>query len=667
MRDKTGGHGSVNLNFFFMCGFAFLSWVAWPDGRGEYFGTGLLAGFLALGAAMAAAKGVAALRVQYRRRRAKVLAKTSSDTLGSAKFLGLSGRMAAGVHDLKNPILAGLSDGLPVTVPEGLPVACEAGAGQGKTSNLVVVSLFHAVMNGWSVVVPDSKPEIAYLLGPTLEKLGFRVAYNNASGHPDFPDHKDSNPFAPLIEAAETKEGQTHLFNIANAIALPLIPDPKGDAQKNRFFILNERSALTLTLIALSMFHPERCYPSQALRALTDKRVFRNLCLMAQSNPDILAGDLAALGASFLDKELNNIEHFESALSGAAQSLENYRASSTLGMVGATHDIDPKDLRDTDKPPLVIFDIMQADRLDVFAKPNAVLQTSRLQALRRHTRGRWSRQVLFLCDEATNLPIPTVVKDIELMRSFGVRIALFYQSEASLRRTYGDQQAEAILSNAAEIYFSIASLKRAKELSERLGQKTIKTHNHSFTEEGSPSESIGETPRSLLSPDEILSLGDNEALMFLPGKRAIRFEKVPYYQTEPFKNLAGRNPNEVHPPSPITRYRLVYGKDASEIGPPILPDWKQRYARAKAMEGAETKTPKARLFRVRDWVWAPVATSVAAVIFSLGTPHVLMEARTNASGTSCAYVGLSGYRTVEQTTRCETIKALRFGSEGASS
>lgn len=657
MRDEIRGHGSINFNFFFSCAFAFLSWVAWPKSQGEYFGTGLIAGFLALGAALAAAKGIAALGVKYRRRRAKIKAQRSTESLGSAKYLDLPGRAAAGVHDLKNPILAGLCDGLPVTVPEYLPVACEAGAGQGKTSNIVTASLFHAVMNGWSVVVPDSKPELAYLLGKTLDEMGVRVAYNNASGHPDFPDHKDSNPFAPLVEAAETVDGHKQLFNLANTIALPLIPDPKGEAQKNRFFILNERSALVCVLICLAIFHPERCYPSQALRALTDKHVFRNLCQMAASNPDILDGDLAALGSSFLDKEVNNIEHYESALSGAAQSLENFRASSTLGMVGATHDIDPKELRDESKPPLVIFDIMQADQLDVFAKPNAVLQTSRLQALRRHKEG---RKVLFLCDEATNLPIPSVVKDIELMRSFGVRLSLFYQSEASLRRTYGDQQAEAILSNAAEIFFSCANLKRAKELSERLGQKTIKTNNHSFAEDGTPSESIGETTRSLLNPDEILSLSSNEALMFLPGKRAIRFEKVPYYQAEPFKSLVGKNPNENHPPSPITRYRLVYGKDASQLGPPVLPDWRQRHAHAKAVEAAKRKQPKARLFYLRDWVWVPLVIVVAEAIFLLGTPHILLGAHTHASYNECAYTGLSGYRVIEQSAPCETIETLRF-------
>ena len=482
-----------NLDGLIACNLAFFSWAVWPRTEQAYLGVKPFAGVLAIGAAITAAKTIKGLLTQYLRRRAKIKAQISSDSLGDASFLDLDGRIAAGAHSLSNPILAGLCDGVPLSVPEDLPLACEAGNGQGKTSNLVAQSVFHAAMNGWSVVVPDAKPELAYLWGKRLEDMGFRVAYNNASGHPDFPNHTDSNPFSPLVEAAQTPEGQRQIFNIANAIALPLIPDPEGGAVKNRFFILNERSALIFVLIALAIFHPERCYPSQALRALTDKRLFLDLCFKAKIEADILAGDLAVLGDSFLDKEINNIEHFESALSGASQSLESFKASSTLGDVGARHDLDPKELRDLSKPPLIIFDIMQADQLDAFAKSNAVLQTSRLQALRRHRHG---RKVLFLCDEATNLPIPSVVKDIELMRSFGVRIALFYQSEASLRRTYGDQQADAILSNAAEIYFSTASLKRAKELSERLGQKTIKTNNHSFTQDGTPSRSIGETAQS---------------------------------------------------------------------------------------------------------------------------------------------------------------------------
>ena len=581
--------GSANFEFFTAFLFAVFGLLTLPSARGD-LSMGVLSFFLLFCALAGVVKAASSLIIKYRRRKARADSRAQSSTLGAARYARLSERLRAAAHNLNNPILAGLCDGLPLTIPEHLHLLVEAAPGAGKTSGLVTATIYQAVMNGYSCIVPDVKPEMAYLWGRTLEQQGFRVVYNNPAGIGDFK-HTDSNPFAVLVEAAHSECGQEDVFELADAIAYPLIPNTKDD--KNKFFVLNERNALIFALVALAVFEPDNLYPAKVLRTLTDPARFNEFVLLARDDEFILDGELAAIASAFKERRERNPEHYESALAGAAHALNAFRPSSRLGKIGRAHEVDPKALRDETKPPMIIFDIIPPDKIETYAKANALTQTARLQALRRHKEG---RKVLFLCDEATNISVPGIVKDMELMRGFGVRVALFYQSRASLRRVYGEHEAEAILSVCAQIFFSVTNTAQAEEISKRLGQYTVKSHGHSFAERGEASTSTSEHARVLEGIDDILSLPPNKALLFLPGCRPIKFDKVPYYRVDPFKDLVGDNPNERHAKSRITEYRLVYGKNASNLGPPIMPDWRERLKMARAQERQALKQPKAPPF-----------------------------------------------------------------------
>ena len=638
--------------------FAAIAWLAAPE-RNDDIGGAVLSALMLLAALAACIKGSSSLSVQYRRRKIWAEANSKSETLGKARYASIRERLAAKAHDLCAPILAGLCDGLPLNIPAGLHLLVESISGAGKTSGLVVGTIWHAAMNGYSVVVPDAKPELAYLWGEALKKAGFRVAYNNPAGlDADRFEHTDSNPYAALVEAAQSENGQQDVFTLADAMALPLIPEREND--QNKFFTLNDRNALIFTSVALAAFEPANCYPAKVHEALVDPERFRELCLIAKDEPNRLEGDLAAIASSFLQKRDMNPEHFESACTGAAHALSSFRRSSSLGKIGQNHETDARDLRNETKPPLITFDIMVPDSLETFAKANALTQTARLQGLRRHREG---RKVLFLCDEATNLPVPGIIKDMELMRSFGVTIALFYQSRASLRRVYGEHQAESILSSCAQIFFSVTNTQQAEEISKRLGQHTVKAKNYSFGERGESSSGMGEQGHALAAIDDILSLLRNSAFLFLPGCRPILFEKTPYYEAEPFKHLVGDNPNERHPKSKRTAYKLVYSKDATKLGAPTMLDWGKRLRKALAAEKAANKRPRARAFYFRDFLWVPVVSGLAAFALIVGTPHVIFDYATRADARgeyACTYFGPSGLRFVKQQSPCSTFRFIRF-------
>ena len=622
--------------------------------EGDYFGKGLQSWFALALALFAATKGVQTLRRRYRRRIAKAASRAQSTSLGGAKFASLAQREGAKLHDLSAPLLVGLCDEIPTLVPKGRHLAVESPTGGSKTSGIVVGSVWHAVANGYSVAVQDAKPELCFLLGDALTKAGYRVIYNNPAGVADF-QHTDSNPFAGVVDALHDTGRSEDAITIADALALSLIPEAKSD-NKNKFFIDLERECLSFAITALAALSPAKCFPAGVLRVLLDPNEFRDLCLMARGST-LLEGDLAALAASFLALDIDNPEHFSSARSGAKNALGIFKASSHLGKVGARHDFDPVELRTSDRP-VVVFDMARPDILDSFAKVNALTQTARLQTLRRHRDG---RPVLLLCDEATALPVPSVVKDLELMRSFNVTIALFFQSYASLSRLYGEQAAKSIMASSVQIFMSCNSLERARELSARLGNRTVKTSSYNFAENGAPSAGVGEQSRPLLSPDEILSLPPGTLLMNVPGLRPIKLSLCPYFHVEPFKSLVGENPHERHAPSSTTVLTLSYANDPLVARAPKVPDIKKRFAFAGALEALKSKQPRAKQFVLREYLWLPAVAGLAVAIFSLGTPHLLFEASSaDRASYRCVYVGASGLRQTQQFGSCQTFKLLRF-------
>lgn len=646
---------SVNAPALGAAAFGYLSQVFVPEPGDYMFGDWTLAAFSGLAGLAAAAQAVAGARNDFMLRRAMSNASIPSGAHGQARFANTVERQAAGFHDPAGTLLLGLADGLPIFAPKQSHVAIQATTGAGKTTALMAGAALHALQTGRSVVLSDPKPELVFLWARAFGARGFRVVVNNPA-QLDLGDlvSTNSNPLAGLINAAQNAALHRDAFTLAESIARTLVPGATND--KNRFFTETDRSILIAVMLSLAAFEPENCYPAQVWRAVTDPRRFKDLMHLAGTS-EFLGGDLAAIAAAIQQKARDNPEHLESGRTGAAQSLSVFKPSSTLGMVGQCHEFDPRDLRDPTKPPVALFDIIPVDRLDVFAKANELNQVARLSALKRHREG---REVVFLLDEATNLRVPQIVSDVEILRSFNVRLVLAFQSWAGLKAAYGEEQAVRLRANCLEVFFSVSDLSTADDISKRIGDTTIKTEGVTFGE-GRPSRNFGETAHKLLPPEEILSLPRDTAIALAPGLRPILFRKVPWFEIEPYKSIAGENPHERHPKSPITRLRLNYGRDADELRAPGIPDLKQRLARAISNERLAHRRPRVPIITAKKLRWLPIVAGAAFVISTLGTPHVLLPVNLgfDAGGRSrCAYLGLEGMQHVASSAACPAIKML---------
>ncbi|MGE4529221.1 MAG: type IV secretory system conjugative DNA transfer family protein, partial [Rhodospirillaceae bacterium] len=158
---------------------------------------------------------------------------------------------------------------------------------------------------------------------------------------------------------------------------------------------------------------------------------------------------------------------------------------------------------------------------------------------------RGPHRCLVLIDEFPALgKIDDMPRDLATLAGYGLDFALIVQGIDQLRDLYG-KAAGTILSNCAYKWFcNVNDLESAKYLSETLGKKTVRTVGRS-EREGQDGESVnyGETGRLLLTPDEILNLGREVAIVTHPGGDPHYLRPIDYWNLQAaFRQLQARYP-----------------------------------------------------------------------------------------------------------------------------
>lgn len=171
------------------------------------------------------------------------------------------------------------------------------------------------------------------------------------------------------------------------------------------------------------------------------------------------------------------------------------------------------------------------------------------------------RPILFMIDEAAHIGKIQILEDaMTLMRAYGIRIWLFFQSMNQLQKCYGEN-AQTIIENASiRQFFGTVAFDSADYISRNVGDCTIlvesinRNRNRS-TPTGSAREpqpgsvstgdgvTISEAARRLLKPEEILLLPEDVSLTFYKNMPVIATQLVPYFADPAFKGRrVGRSP-----------------------------------------------------------------------------------------------------------------------------
>ena len=152
-----------------------------------------------------------------------------------------------------------------------------------------------------------------------------------------------------------------------------------------------------------------------------------------------------------------------------------------------------------------------------------------------------------LLDECAALGrIPILAESISYLPGYNVRVALVIHTPAQLREIYGANAAETMLKSlAARIVFAAKDHTDAKEISDELGTTTERVNSVSRPIPGlfearkhkSRSVSTSEQRRPLLLPQEVQTLGSDDAIIFYEGLRPIRCKKIRYFADRRFRRL----------------------------------------------------------------------------------------------------------------------------------
>jgi type IV secretion system protein VirD4 len=206
------------------------------------------------------------------------------------------------------------------------------------------------------------------------------------------------------------------------------------------------------------------------------------------------------------------------------------------------------DLRELRRKPMSVYVGVNPDDLhrmrpvlSLFFQQAIGLQTRELP----ETHPDLKHQVLLLLDEFTSLGrIPIIAESISYLPGYNVRVVLVIQTPAQLRDVYGTNGAETMLKSlGARIVFAPKDMPDAREISEELGDTTVKVRSISgprfeVASNGkgrARTQSISQQRRPLLLPQEVKELGSEEAIIFHEGLRPIRCRKIRYYEDARFR------------------------------------------------------------------------------------------------------------------------------------
>ena len=159
----------------------------------------------------------------------------------------------------------------------------------------------------------------------------------------------------------------------------------------------------------------------------------------------------------------------------------------------------------------------------------------------------YKHKLLLLIDEFTSLgKLDFFENQLAFCAGYGLKCFMVAQSLNQLQKTYGDKNS--ILDNShIRVTYAANDEITAKRISDLVGQATLTKRQKSFSAAKfltgrSVSESEQEFARPLLTPDEVLRLPFDEAILLVSGMAPYRAKKLMYYLDPRFKGRAGLPP-----------------------------------------------------------------------------------------------------------------------------
>ena len=145
------------------------------------------------------------------------------------------------------------------------------------------------------------------------------------------------------------------------------------------------------------------------------------------------------------------------------------------------------------------------------------------------------QRLLLMLDEFPQLKkMESIENTLAICAGYGVKICTVVQSVTQIHQIYTKDNS--ILDNSqVQIYMTPSNIQQAKELSEVMGDKTIKEHNLSGKGIMDKSTNESKIARKLMTPDEVLRLEKDKEIVIVQGARPIKAKKIAWYEDAYFE------------------------------------------------------------------------------------------------------------------------------------
>ena len=152
----------------------------------------------------------------------------------------------------------------------------------------------------------------------------------------------------------------------------------------------------------------------------------------------------------------------------------------------------------------------------------------------------YKHPLLLMLDEFPMLGrLEILAEALSLIAGYGLRACLIAQDLSQIHAAYGHD--ESITSNCnTRVAFTPNRIETARWISAMAGETTVR-HSHRTVTESGASTSEPEIARSMMTPDEVMRMSEDEALIFTSGHPAIRATKLRYFR-QPLFIAASQDP-----------------------------------------------------------------------------------------------------------------------------
>jgi type IV secretory pathway TraG/TraD family ATPase VirD4 len=437
-----------------------------------------------------------------------------------------------------HPNISSNAPGAPiVSVPEAHTLIV-ARTRAGKGTRVIVPTLLRYL---GSMLVIDPKGENAAITARTRrDQLHQKIHIVNLWG--EMKDLYDRLGFPPAsfnpLDAIERDD--LNAVAVAQTLAATICP---VGADKDKFWQGNAANVLAAVFLWLADQPGEQKTLARAREIVTMSRANFSTILVKMMASTAFHGAIKEMVSQYIDLA---DETYSGIMSNLAENTK-FLSDPRIKAVTNTSSVDLHTLRDV---LTTVYIVIPHDRIQTHATWLRLVIAAAMQAIKGRSNTLTApphHRCMFLIDEFGSIGhIADIPRDIALMSGYGLDFTLIVQGLDQLNDHYGDAKGT-ILSNCGYKWFCyINELDTAKYLSESLGKATVRTvgKSKSFGVAGGggstegESTTYGETGRSLLTPDEILNLGRDVAILLHPFGLPYYLRPVDYWKLpETFTHL----------------------------------------------------------------------------------------------------------------------------------